>query len=361
MKHALWLASALLWACDSVDVGGALLDAGPRGSVLLEPLFEPVDVGLGTSTSAPNLFDIGGTGPRDIWIVGERNTILHYDGAAWTLADLSALGGRVENFMGLHVLSEDDVYVVGSRGVVLHYYIPAAERRDENARPRWFLEPSDTTQDLNAVAGGRGGLYAVGNAGSILERDSDTGAWVSIESPTLESLHGLWLNREGTTGTAVGNLGAILHLSEGAWSRERIPGLTVPLREVWGRSADNLYLLGLDGTLLRGSRGAFEYVEGLPRVYLRSVHGQSGNDVWLVAWSGTLLRLRSNRPSPYYHFTDHRLEGIWTTQEDDPLADADDAGIYPQRLAIWVVGVSGVVMKGPFGVNARPRPGLSPN
>lgn len=361
MKHTLWLPLALLWACESTDVGGALLDAGPRGSVLLEPLFERVEVGLGTSTSAPNLFDVGGTGSDDIWIVGERNTILHFDGAAWTRADLTGVADRVENLLSVHVLDDDDVYAVGSRGMVLHYYIPEPERRNEGAAPRWFQEPSDTTQDLNAVAGGRGGLYAVGNAGTIVQRDAATGTWTTMESPTLESLHGLWLNREGTSGTAVGNLGAILHLSEGAWSRERIPGLTAPLREVWGRSADGLYLLGLDGLLLRGGPGAFEYVEGLPRVYLRAVHGQGGNDVWLVAWSGTILRLRSNRPSPFFDFTDHRLEGIWTTQEDDPLADPDDAGLYPQRIAIWVVGVSGTVLKGPFGLNARSRPGLSPN
>lgn len=361
MKRALWLPLALLWACDSTNVGGALLDAGPRGSVLLEPLFERVDVGLGTATTAPNLLDIGGTGADDLWIIGERNTILHFDGTAWTLADLSGVTDRTATLLGLHVIGEDEVYAVGSQGMVLHYYIPEAERRNEDAQPRWFVEPTDTTQDLNAVGGGRSGLYAVGNAGTILQRDETTGSWQSLESPTLESLHGLWLNREGTVGTAVGNLGAILHLSEGQWSRERIPGLTVPLREVWGRSADNLYLLGLDGTLMRGSAGAFEYVDGLPRVYLRAVHGQGGNDVWMVAWSGTILSVRNNRPSPYFEFTDHRLEGIWTTQEDDPLADPDDAGIYPQRLAIWVVGVSGTVLKGPFGLDARSRPGLEPD
>lgn len=361
MRHLVLLFPALLWACDSTNVGGALLDAGPRGSVLIDPLFEPVDVGLGTSSTAPNLFDIGGTGSDDIWIVGERNTILHFDGTSWSLADLTATTTRTVSLNSVHVRADDDVYAVGSGGTVLHYYIPAAERRIEGVMPRWIQETTDTSLDLHAVSGGGNGLYAVGNNGRVLLRDDATGTWGTLPPVTLESLHGLWLNREGTVGTAVGNLGAILHLADGNWSRERIDGLTAPLREVWGRSADNLFLLGLDGTLLRGGAGAFEYVEDLPRVYLRAVHGQNGNDVWLVAWAGTILRLRNNNASPFYEFTNHRLEGIWTTHEDDPLADPDDAGIYPQRIAIWVVGVSGTVMKGPFGLNARSRPGLEPN
>lgn len=355
------LGLGLLSACESSNVGGALLDAGPRGSVLLEPLFERVDVGLGTSSTAPNLFDVAGTGSDDIWIVGERNTILHFDGAAWALTDLTATTTRTESLMNVHVIADDNVYVVGSRGMVLHYYIPEAERRNEDAVPRWFTEPTDTSVDLNAISGGPNNLYAVGNAGTVLERDAMTGTWTTLPQITLESLHGLWVSRDGSAGTAVGNLGAILHLSGGTWSRERIPGLTVPLREVWGRSPDNLLILGLDGTLLRGSAGAFEFIEGLPQVFLRGVHGQGGNDVWLVAWAGTILRLRNNQPEPFFEFTEHRLENIWTTQEDDPLADPDDAGVYPQRIAIWVVGVSGTVLKGPFGLNARSRPGLPPN
>jgi photosystem II stability/assembly factor-like uncharacterized protein len=202
--------------------------------------------------------------------------------------------------------------------------------------------------DLNAIDGSRDRVFAVGNNGTIVQRDAD-GVWSPMPVQTVESLHGVWINGDGNGGTAVGNLGAIVHLSTDAWSRERIAGLTVPLREVWGRNGNNLHILGLEGTVLRGSPGNWDEVEEMPAVFLRGVHGRQNRDVWMAGWNGSIIHLSGNTVDAYFDFSSERLEAVWTTREPDPFIEPDDAGNQPERNAIWIVGVSGTVLKGPFG------------
>jgi photosystem II stability/assembly factor-like uncharacterized protein len=341
----------LLAACSEAGpVGTPLGDAGPQPPP--DPVFEVVDLSQ-PAGRPPNYFGIWGTGPDDIFLVGEIGTVLHFDGTTWTNLNTTTSTRTLKSVWGT---GSDNVYAVGAGGTVLHYFIPDAERNQPDAKPRWFQESTPTTVELNAVYGGnRNAVWAVGNAGTILARDPATQTWNIQPSGTVESLHGLWAAR-GDQGpaVAVGNLGAIIVFNGTGWARERIAGLTVPLRGAWGRNADNIHLMGLDGTLLRGGPGAWEPFEELPTVYLRSAFGFGARNVWVVGWNGTLLHVQGDQFEPYFEFTTRRLEAIWATREPDPDALPDEEGNIPTRPAIYVAGVSGTVLKGPFGAELVP-------
>lgn len=308
-------------------------DGGPiQGS-----FFRPLD-----ATGAPeaNLFAVWGGPEGGVWAVGEAGLAARLDGDRWTItpthstADLRSVWGR----------GTDDVWAVGTGGIILHYSKrePLPDEDPDEIQPEWRLEPSPTDQDLNAVAGGGGRLYAVGQGGVILSRDAE-GEWTLLEDgPTLETINGLFVDWRGRA-VAVGNLGLLLRATEdGGWSRQRLDGVNQPLRAVWGADADRFYVVGLDGTILRADGdGEPVVIPGAPKVFLRAVFGTSMSDAWVVGWGGVVLHLDGRRATPIAPAaTDRRLEGVWGTWAVDPITEE------PAPL-FYLVGVGGTVLAGP--------------
>jgi len=98
---------------------------------------------------------IWGSGIRDIWAVGERGAIIHYDGTAWSQLSNSptTLGLR-----GVWGTAANDVWAVGDSGVILHC--------DGSS---WSKAVSLTTRTLRAVWGDPSGdVWAVGDTGTVL-------------------------------------------------------------------------------------------------------------------------------------------------------------------------------------------------
>ncbi|OQY60674.1 MAG: hypothetical protein B6245_00005, partial [Desulfobacteraceae bacterium 4572_88] len=61
---------------------------------------------------------VWGSAANNVFVVGEKGTILHYDGIEWTTAHT---GGTKEHFYDVWGCSADSVFVVGEKGTVLHY------------------------------------------------------------------------------------------------------------------------------------------------------------------------------------------------------------------------------------------------
>ncbi len=97
---------------------------------------------------------IWGTGDADIFAVGDFGTILHYDGQSWTAQD-SGVAGNLTSVWGFN---GQDVYAVGFGGRILHY--------DGSS---WIAEASPTTANLSDVSGAGNNVWAVGDAGVILQ------------------------------------------------------------------------------------------------------------------------------------------------------------------------------------------------
>lgn len=57
-----------------------------------------------------------GSRPGDVFAVGERGTLLHYDGSAWR----PQASGTQASLKGIWGSGPHDIFVVGDAGTVLH-------------------------------------------------------------------------------------------------------------------------------------------------------------------------------------------------------------------------------------------------
>ncbi len=137
-------------------------------------------------------YDVWGSGPEDVYAVGEDFTILHYNGAAWSSVDYQA------DFTPTHVwgTASDDVFIVGDDGTILHF---------------------------------------------------DGRSWMKMRSGTDEWLWDVW-GVSGTSVFVVGSEGTILYYDGESWRPMKAAGART-LIAVWGTSFDNVYAASFDGNI----------------------------------------------------------------------------------------------------------------
>ncbi len=180
------------------------------------------------------LNSIWGNGEGDVYAVGWRDMVLHYDGQEWE--SLRSLGSTSANLNGIWGDAVGNLYVVGNEGRILHY-----DGFD------WTSMDSGTSADLSAVWGlSARDVFAVGADGVVLHFDGDT--WNSIDSGTDVTLHGVVGN--GIVVFAVGDEGTILRLTHnGAFQVAEIT--TNDLLSIGGCLQSGLCAVGDAGTILR--------------------------------------------------------------------------------------------------------------
>lgn len=100
----------------SAKLGFEKTDAWYRGSVLRydgKAIAKPYEV------NKLHLGAIGGTGPSDIYVVGEEQTIHHFDGAAWSQVRAGSVSGDRGELHSVGAGAAGEVYVVGKLGTIL--------------------------------------------------------------------------------------------------------------------------------------------------------------------------------------------------------------------------------------------------
>ncbi|MBW2733732.1 MAG: hypothetical protein JRH20_15195 [Deltaproteobacteria bacterium] len=221
------------------------------------------------------LTSVWGTDINDVWAAGFGGTVLHFDGTTWTdvpvptdvfmeqVPDAGAPTGDAaaevrQNLWGIWAAGRDGVtdelWAVGDRGTVLHY-----------DGVIWTRIDSEVEEKLSGVWAPRAGkVFIVGDFGTILVGDQSGLAKqrLEVDDPAYEkfkskALRAVW-GRGGSDIYAVGLSGAIFHFNGNNWL---LVGGAPPqmLRDVWGPpGSQTTYILGWDGLLMRmnGRRGA---------------------------------------------------------------------------------------------------------
>jgi hypothetical protein len=219
---------------------------------------------LSVPTDAP-LWWVWGTSSSNVYVGGERGTLLHFDGRLWraidtgldesqtiwgvwgaTEQDLWLVGGNAQtsgpgfvlrgdgtrfapvdldeelpNLFKVWGPTADDVYLVGDRGIVIHF--------DGDEFATQYLDPNGDgggrVESLFTVAGNSSGdIVAVGGVsqGMLFEKAGNS-AWTALDPRTL-GLNGVAVaqanSAESGEAYAVGLEGTILHRVNNQWTKE---------------------------------------------------------------------------------------------------------------------------------------------
>ncbi len=200
------------------------------------------------------------------------------------------VSGTEEWLLGVWGSSETNVFAVGTRGTLLHY-----------DGLQWELLQSGTTQDLHAVWGSSAeNIYIVGKKGTILKGNGDS--WSSVESGASENLWGIWGSSEDDI-YVTGDHSIILHWDGIEWTTMS-SGSNAWIMNTWGSSATDVFAVGgfTDDdaeyeTIPALSGGAVLHFDGVrwsemlvqDTGPLVGIWGSSATNVFVVGSAGTIL------------------------------------------------------------------------
>lgn len=150
------------------------------------------DLPAGVDATAA-FFKVWGSATDDVWVIGERGTVLHFDGATWTHAPLPGKPRLVT----VHGSSKDDMAVVGGASQAVVF-----ERHGGD----WTDASPPEIPGLNGVfVTPTGDAYAVGMSGTALTRRA--GSWRSLpDAPVGKDWHAVWVDERGDAWVVGGDL-----------------------------------------------------------------------------------------------------------------------------------------------------------
>lgn len=174
---------------------------GTRGAILR---FDGASWTRDESPTDKDLWGVWGASCDDLWVVGGNGreegqaTILRYDGTVWTEVETPPLERpQVWAWFKVWGSGPDDVFIVGQRGAVLHWN--GSELTEE------FAGASD---DLIAVWGtGPDHVVAVGGRGIGIVSVWDGSEWTTTDLAPTPGLNGVWL--DGPVAHVAGVLGTV--------------------------------------------------------------------------------------------------------------------------------------------------------
>ena len=361
------------WAYETGDLravwGSAYNDifaVGKRGIILHfdGTRWKPMDAQKGGCSFGVKLRAVWGSSGSDVYAVGcydsqgdwfdhcseNSGMILHYNGSVWQAVYTEPF----DNLSGLWGSSADDVFAVGDGGMIMHY--------DGMA---WSSMASPTTESLYAVWGASGSdVFAVGFNGTILHYDG--AEWSSMSSGTAESLNGVW-GISGTHVYAVGSGGTVLQYNGNDWLPPPAPGsgTTENLTNIWGSAPWNIFAVGDEGTVLRNDGSIWSVMTSDTLADLNGIWGSSGGNIFAVGDGSNIIHYNGSLWSLKNEASTEDLYDVWGTSENNVIAVGDsgtiirysgsgwksmDSGTTEMLRGVWGSSVSNVFAVGGGGI-----------
>ncbi len=272
---------------------------------------------------------VHGTGPNDVWVVGDLGTIAHFDGTAWKVAPpITSIHLRA-----VAAVSTTDAWAFGDDGIALRWNGQA-----------WARVDMGTTNDIvAAVALGPNDVWALPKDQHHLWRWNGF-RFVQVDATTRDgygkclggnSANNLWLMPDSTSHaylvTPSGPAEIALEIS-GTFSCVSISAQAID--DAWFLSDDRL--LHFDGRLFRPTVPPQRALLS-SSFYARAIFASAKGKAWVVGNLGGVYRIEGDtwtESSPSDYATPH-LNAIWGAHVDD----------------LWAVGAEGLVQH-----HATPRP-----
>src|SRR5262249_48950073 len=130
-----------------------------------------------SSGTSARLSAVWGSGPDNVFVVGQHGTVLHSTGnGSWVAWN----SGVTDDLLGVG----PGLVIVGASGRILFY-----------ANGQFLPQTSGTAQPLFGYWNAGTSVFAVGSGGTILQASSVAGMWTSVPSGTSMILHSIWGSR----------------------------------------------------------------------------------------------------------------------------------------------------------------------
>lgn len=310
-----------------------------------------------------DLSAIWATAEDDVWVVGERGAVIHFDGRAWWQASQPTS----YDFYGVWASGPDDVWVVGGLSAILHY---DGEVWRDYSVPEivslfavWGSAPDD--------------VWAAGLSGALYHFDGI--AWTPVDLNTDIDFRSLWgtarddiwmgtgdgfRHYDGTTWqevtSPVGQGGwdlrgtgpddvwsttsqAVLRFDGTAWTDTSLPRDALhSLQGLWIDAAFTVWTSGSfpgrDSSLYRYDEGVWSPVPlGVGDRLLSSLTGSPGGPLWLVGPRGGLFAYDGDTVESlttdlrdqlsFYPVLDLGPEDVWLSGGNELLHDAGNGWV----------------------------------
>ena len=240
-------ASGDLWWIGVQPIGNAFYLSGDGGLILRYDLASH-QFSRETTPGSERIYGTWGASPTDIWAVGGAvespdtgGVIWHYDGVNWTSLDLSAVReGGIPQLFKVWGRSTGDVYAVGFRGIVLHWNGATwSQVPTPNINDRQLFTVHGNDQRVAAV----GGFFA---EGLLIERVG-SGDFLLASPNGAPQLNGVFYSA-GNVGVAVGNGLSVATHDESGWNTidEGTDDEGRDFHAVWVDSEDGIWAVGGD-------------------------------------------------------------------------------------------------------------------
>lgn len=198
--------------------------------------------------------------PGDVWVGGEATGVIRDDNYWWESgwrtvvkdgAPAWAHGVDANTYSivrGIWGTGADDVWIVGTKGQNGPPFGAHINGTDPWSGGPAFQEiDTQCLASLYGVWGTKsGGVWAVGDYGTIRHYTEETGQWMPISSPTQENLRAIWGANENDI-WAVGEHATLVHWDGTTWrtsSAAFAPGIEPALYGVWGSSSNDVWAVG---------------------------------------------------------------------------------------------------------------------
>jgi hypothetical protein len=246
--------------------------------------------------------DIWGPAPDDLYMVGPKGLVLHFDGTS-TTTFASVTGNNLRAVWGS---SANDVYAVGDQGKVVHF-----------DGVNWTGLSRPTTQSLRTVRVIDGSLFVGGERGACVRYNA--GAWESISVPSPGPITGI-ARDEATGGIFAGSTSGILDFNQGHW-RHAAGTCSGGLRAVWVAETGDVFAVGHEGVIeQRDASGWQPAYFGGPQDVWNALGGNSASDVYAVGDSGKFIHYDGNAWTPVNSGTTAQFNAIWVSPGDVIMA-----------------------------------------
>ncbi|HVS35161.1 MAG TPA: hypothetical protein VMS17_06230 [Gemmataceae bacterium] len=279
---------------------------------LLEDRCVPTTGWVPQAGGSQSLFRVWGTGPNDVFAVGNSGTIRHStnDGQTWTNQN----SGTTQFLYGVWGSSSNDVFAVGAGGVIVH---------STNDGASWTVQNPATVDLIGVWGNSRKDVFAVGGGGLILHSINDGVSWIPIRPIPSEGLEGVWTN--GDNVFAVGAGGTILQsVNDGVSWVAQNSGTKQTLYNIWGDSSNDLFAVGAVGLILHSTNAgaSWQAQSSGTKQGLYGLWGSSQDDIFATGGDGVILHSSNDGAAwtPQGSRSTQALDGAWGSGPNDIFA-----------------------------------------